>query len=223
MLKLISTHDPWSFISSFRVSFNENEILLCSKEIPSEKHLRVVVPDNSTVEGNFGGVGLRVDKSNGKSESGGEGGGCGEGHGEHRAEDRGGSRGRSGGEGGGGDGDGRGGRGNMEDGGGGGGGDVDKNWRSTISKLAKMSIMVTVQSTAASIGFRSCGQHSPNRIFLVAILVTNLVGYLCCIISILLIHKKPQISENLGGIGSIVVSFGFILLTSMFLVESLVC
>ena len=179
------------------------------------------------LEGNFGGVGLRVDKSDGESESGGEGGGCGEGQGELKTEDRGGSRGRSGGEGEGGGGDGRGGRGNMEDGGGGGGGggggDVDKNWRSTISKLAKMSIMVTVQSTAASIGFRSCGQHSPNRIFLVAILVTNLVGYLCCIISILLIHKKPQISENLGGIGSIVVSFGFILLTSMFFVESLVC
>ena len=222
MLKLISTHDPCSFISSFRVSFNENEILLCSKEIPSEQHLRVVVPDSS-VEGNFGGVGLRVDKSDGESESGGEGGGCGEGQGELKTEDRGGSRSRSGGEGEGGGGDGRGGRGNMEDGGGGGGGDVDKNWRSTISKLAKMSIMVTVQSTAASIGFRSCGQHSPNRIFLIAILVTNLVGYLCCIISILLIHKKPQISETLGGIGSIVVSFGFILLTSMFFVESLVC
>ena len=173
------------------------------------------------LEGNFGGVGLRVDKSDGESESGGEGGGCGEGQGELKTEDRGGSRSRSGGEGEGGGGDGRGGRGNMEDGGG--GGDVDKNWRSTISKLAKMSIMVTVQSTAASIGFRSCGQHSPNRIFLIAILVTNLVGYLCCIISILLIHKKPQISETLGGIGSIVVSFGFILLTSMFFVESLVC
>ena len=172
------------------------------------------------LEGNFGGVGLRVDKSDGESESGGEGGGCGEGQGELKTEDRGGSRGRSGGEGEGGGGDGRGGRGNMEDGGG--GGDVDKNWRSTISKLAKMSIMVTVQSTAASIGFRSCGQHSPNRISLIAILVTNLVGYLCCIISILLIHKKPQISETLGGIGSIVVSFGFILLTSMFFVESLV-
>ena len=171
------------------------------------------------LEGNFGGVGLRVDKSDGESESGGEGGGCGEGQGELKTEDRGGSRGRSGGEGEGGGGDGRGGRGNMEDG----GGDVDKNWRSTISKLAKMSIMVTVQSTAASIGFRSCGQHSPNRIFLIAILVTNLVGYLCCIISILLIHKKPQILETLGEIGSIVVSFGFILLTSMFFVESLVC
>ena len=47
MLKLISTHDPWSFISSFRVSFNENEILLFSKEIPSEQHLRVVVHDSS--------------------------------------------------------------------------------------------------------------------------------------------------------------------------------
>ena len=93
MLKLISTHDPCSFISSFRVSFNENEILLCSKEIPSKQHLRVVVPDSS-VEGNFGGVGLRVDKSDGESESGGEGGGCGEGQGELRTEDRGGSRGR---------------------------------------------------------------------------------------------------------------------------------
>ena len=96
------------------------------------------------------------------------------------------------------------------------------NWISSpISKLKKMSIMVTVQTTAASIGSRPCGQHS--RIFLDCILVNDLVGYLCCMIAILLTYKKPRVAEILGWIGSTVVAFGFILLTTMFFVESRVC
>ena len=101
-----------------------------------------------------------------------------------------------------------------------GGGDM--NWISSpISKLIKMSIMVTVQTTAASIGSRSCGQHS--RIFLDCILVNDLVGYLCCMIAILLTYKKPRVAKILGWTGSTVVAFGFVLLTTMFLVESRVC
>jgi hypothetical protein len=122
-----------------------------------------------------------------------------------------------GGGGGGGGGDGGGGRGNVEDGGG------DRNLRPIdISKLVKMSAMVTVQTTATAVGFRICGQHSLNRVFLVCILFIDLMGYLCCMIAILLIHKNPRVAGILGRIGSIAVAFGFIVLTAMFLVGSLV-
>ena len=200
LLMLVPIRNPWSSMSSYRVSFNDNDTLQCPESSPNVQHLRVVELGNS-VEGR----GRDVEVSVGK--------GDGEGRG----------RGRDGGRSGGGDDGGDGGDGGegldiIESGSG------DMNWISSpISKLIKMSIMVTVQTTAASIGFRgnSCGQHS--RIFLDCILVSDLVGYLCCMIAILLTYKKPRVAEILGWIGSTFVAFGFILLTTMFFVESRVC
>ena len=166
---------------------------------PDVQHLRVVELGNN-VEGRGIDVPVRVGEGYGEGESGGGGGG-------------GGGGGETGGDGGG---DGGEGQGIIESGGG------DMNWiRSTINKLIKMSIMVTVQTTAASIGSRSCGQHS--RIFLDCILVNDLAGYFCCMIAILLAYKKPRVAEILGWIGFTTVAFGFVLLTTLFFVESRVC
>ena len=202
LLMLVPIRNPWSSMSSYRVSFNDNDTLQCPESSPNVQHLKVVELGNS-VEGRGRDVEVSV----------------GEGDGEGR--DRGRGRGRNGGKDGGGDDGGDGGDGGegldiIESGGG------DMNWISSpISKLIKMSIMVTVQTTAASIGSRSCGQHS--RIFLDCILVNDLVGYLCCMIAILLTYKKPRVAKILGWIGSTVVAFGFVLLTTMFLLESRVC
>ena len=197
LLMLVPIRNPWSSMSSYRVSFNDNDTLQCPESSRNVQHLKVVELGNS-VEGRGRDVEVSV----------------GEGDGEGRDRGRGRSRGRDGG----GDDGGDGGEGLdiIESGGG------DMNWISSpISKLIKMSIMVTVQTTAASIGSRSCGHHS--RIFLDCILVNDLVGYLCCMIAILLTYKKPRVAKILGWIGSTVVAFGFVLLTTMFLLESRVC
>ena len=155
LLMLVSIRNPWSSMSSYRVSLNDNDTLQCPESSPNVQHLRVVELGNS-VEGRGRDVEVSV---------------C-EGDGEGRGRGKG--RGRDGGKDGGGDDGGDGGDGEegldiIESGGG------DMNWISSpISKLIKMSIMITVQTTAASIGSRSCGQHS--RIFLDCILVNDLVG-----------------------------------------------
>ena len=191
LLMLLPIRYPWSSMSSYRVSFNDNDTLQCPESSPNVQHLRVVELGNS-VEGRGRDVEVSVGEGDGEGRGGGR--------------DRGGDDGGDGGEG----------LDIIESGGG------DMNWISSpISKLIKMSIMVTVQTTAASIGSRSCGQHS--RIFLDCILVNDLVGYLCCMIAILLTYKKPRVAKILGWIGSTVVAFGFVLLTTMFLLESRVC
>lgn len=205
-LSLVPTHDPWSSMNSYRVSFNDNEALQSPEERPDEQHLRVVVV-GSNIEGNS--VRLDIGEGDREGESGeGAVGGGGGGNG-------------GGGEAGRGGGDGGEDRGDVESGG------EDRNWRLNISKLAKMFIMVTIQTTAACIGFQYCNEQHPhhflNKVFLDSILVVNLVGFLCCMIAIFLSHKKPYVAEILGGIGFIVVAFGFILLTTMFFVHSLVC
>ena len=194
LLMLVPIRDPWSSMSSYQVSFNNNDTLQCPESSPNVQHLRVVELGNS-VEGRGRDVEVSVGEGDGEGRGGGRDGG-----------------GDDGGDGG----DGGEGLDIIESGGG------DMNWISSpISKLIKMSIMVTVQTTAASIGSRSCGQHS--RIFLDCILVNDLVGYLCCMIAILLTYKKPRVAKILGWIGSTVVAFGFVLLTTMFLLESRVC
>lgn len=156
LLMLVPIRDPWSSLSSYLVSFNDNDTLQCPKVSADVQHLRVVELGNN-VEGRGRDVQVRVGEGYGEGESGGEG--------------RDGGGGDNGGEG----------QDIIESGGG------DMNWiRSTINKLIKMSIMVTVQTTAASIGSRSCGQHS--RIFLDCILVNDLAGYFCCMIAILLAY-----------------------------------
>ena len=207
-LMLVPIRDPWSSLSSYLVSFNDNDTLQCPEVSADVQRLRVVELGNS-VEGRGRDVQVRVGEGYGECESGGEGRGEGGGGGV--------GGGGGGGDNGGGDGGGDGeGRDIIESG----GGDTNRI-RSTINKLIKMSIMVAVQTTAASIGSRSCGQHS--RIFLDCILVNDLAGYFCCMIAILLAHKKPRVAEILGWIGFAIVAFGFVLLTTMFFIESRVC
>nr|POE70381.1 hypothetical protein CFP56_52621 [Quercus suber] len=50
-LNLVPTHDPWSSMNSYQVSFNDNETLQSPEERPDEQHLRVVVI-GSNIEGN---------------------------------------------------------------------------------------------------------------------------------------------------------------------------
>ena len=206
-LNLVPTHDPWSSVNSYRVSFNDNEALQSPEEHPDEQHSRVVVV-GSNIEGNSARLDIGEGDREGESGEGAVGGGEGRdgGGGEGGAGRGGGDRGED--------------RGDVESGG------EDRNWRLNISKLAKMFIMVAIQTTAACIGFHCSDQHPHhflNKIFLDSILLDDLVGFLCCIIAIFLIHKKPHIAEILGGIGFIVVVFGFVLLTTLFFVKSHVC
>ena len=241
LLKLVPTSDfhssrkerhvvPWSSTSSDRLSLNDNEILQCSNESPEEQHLRVVVVPGSVSGRKGGDLVVNVGECNGEG-GGGGGGGGGPGSGSGKGNESGGGGEGDGGEGGGGGRGGGGGGGGGGDGGGGGGGDggggrdnVEGRGRDGNRKpnmLVKMSVMVTIQTTAAAIGFHICGQHSLNKVFLACILVIDLVGYLCCMIAILLIHKKPRVVGIFGGIGSTFVAFGFILLTTMFFLGSL--
>ena len=138
-------------------------------------------------------------------------------------------RGGGGGGGGGGDGD-RNGGGGGGGGRGGGEGDVEirdggRNDRPIvdITKLAKMSITVAAQtSTSVIAAFNFSGQSSYTKVLLVCVVVSNLVGYLCCITAILLIQRRPQIAGVLGGIGSTAATTGFLLMIAMFLPSCLV-
>uniref|UniRef100_A0A7N2MSU8 Uncharacterized protein n=1 Tax=Quercus lobata TaxID=97700 RepID=A0A7N2MSU8_QUELO len=47
--------------------------------------------------------------------------------------------------------------------------------------------------------------------------VGNMVGYLCCIASVLLVRRRPPIAEVFEGIGFAAIATGFLLMTAMFL------
>lgn len=66
-LSLVPTHDPWSSMNSYRVSFNDNEALQSPEERPDEQHLRVVVV-GSNIEGNS--VRLDIGEGDREGESG---------------------------------------------------------------------------------------------------------------------------------------------------------
>ena len=44
-----------------------------------------------------------------------------------------------------------------------------------------------------------------------------MVGYLCCIASVLLVRRRPPIAEVFEGIGFAAIATGFLLMTAMFL------
>ena len=129
----------------------------------------------------------------------------------------GGGRGGGGGGGGGRDGGGGGGRGDLGRGGG-------RNLRLPIdiSKLTKMSVTVATQTSTSVIAIHFSGQSSSIKVFLVFVVVSNLLSYLCCITAVLVIHTKPWAARVLGGIGSAAAATGFLLMIAMFLPSYLV-
>ena len=117
-------------------------------------------------------------------------------------------------------------RGGGSEGGGGDrdGGDLEgrgrgRNYRSPadITELIKISITVATQTSASIISFHFSGQSSVNKVFLSCVVVSNMVGYLCCIASVLLVRRRPPIAEVFEGIGFAAIAIGFLLMTAMFL------
>uniref|UniRef100_A0A2N9G5K9 Uncharacterized protein n=1 Tax=Fagus sylvatica TaxID=28930 RepID=A0A2N9G5K9_FAGSY len=125
-----------------------------------------------------------------------------------------------GGGGGGGDGGGGGGRGDVE--GGGGGRNLRPPLEIEIAKLTKMSVTVATQTSTSVIALHFSGQSSSIKVFLVFVVVSNLLSYLCCITVVLVIHTKPWAARVLGGIGSAAAATGFLLMIAMFLPSYLV-
>ena len=80
-----------------------------------------------------------------------------------------------------------------------------------------MSITVANQTSASVISFHFNGQSSINKVFLSCVVVSNMVGYLCCIASVLLVRRRPPIAEVFEGIGFAAIATGFLLMTAMFL------
>ena len=83
------------------------------------------------------------------------------------------------------------------------GGDLEGRGRGTnyrspanITELIKMSITVATQTSASVISFHFNGQSSINKVFLSCVVVSNMVGYLCCIASVLLVRRRPSIAES---------------------------
>jgi hypothetical protein len=124
---------------------------------------------------------------------------------------------------------GRGGGGRGGGGGGGGRGDVEgrgggSNLRLPvdIARLTKMSVTVATQTSTSIIAIHFSGQSSSIKVFLVFVVVSNLLSYLCCITAVLVIHTKPWAARVLGGIGSAAAATGFLLMIAMFLPSYLV-
>ena len=209
--------------------FTELLIFLHPQPLSSDSKDRLIEATNCHVEERGESAGGQEGESGGGRASVGRdesGGGEGEGEG-----GLGGEAGRGGGGGGGGGGDGdRNGGGGGGGGRGGGEGDVEirdggRNDRPIVdmTKLAKMSITVAAQtSTSVIAAFNFDGQSSSTKVLLVCVVVSNLVGYLCCITAILLIQRRPQIARALGGIGSAAATTGFLLMITTFLPSYLV-
>ena len=97
------------------------------------------------------------------------------------------------------------------------GGDSNLRPIMDLSKLTKMSFAITAQTTASVVAFHFSALSSSSKVLLVSVVVCDLVGYLCCMTAILLIHGRPQIATIFGGIGSAATALGFLLMIAMFL------
>ncbi len=91
-----------------------------------------------------------------------------------------------------------------------------------IARLTKMSVTVATQTSTSIIAIHFSGQSSSIKVFLVFVVVSNLLSYLCCITVVLVIHTKPWAARVLGGIGSAAAATGFLLMIAMFLPSYLV-
>nr|POE85665.1 hypothetical protein CFP56_22595 [Quercus suber] len=130
----------------------------------------------------------------------------------------------------------RGGSGGGEDGGDnggegrGGGGDGEgsdlesrggdkKKLRPTLDvlKLAIMSIAITAQTSGSAIALKVGGLTFLTKLLLVLVMTINLVGYLCGMISVLLMHTRPRVARVLGVTGCAATALGFLILIVTFI------
>ena len=99
----------------------------------------------------------------------------------------------------------------------GGGGSRNMRPPVDITKLTKMSVMVAAQTSTSLIAFPFSDQSSSTKVLLVCVVFSTLVGYLCGITAVLVIHTKPWTASVLGGIGSAATATGFLLMLAIFL------
>ena len=164
------------------------------------------------------GGGSDRDEREGEEEEG-RNGGRGNGSGRRRG---GGGGGRGGGGGGGGGGDGGGGGGDGE------GGDVEgrggdkKKLRPTL-KILQLIAMSTIANTAQTFGsaisLKVGGLTFLTKILLILVMAISLAGYLCSIISILLMPKRPKFSRVLVWTGCAATTLGFLILIVALVLE----
>lgn len=102
---------------------------------------------------------------------------------------------------------------------GGGGKCGDRNLRPIVKfpGPTKTSIAVIAQTTTSIIAYRFSSISSLTKDLLVFVVLCNLVGYICCMIAILLSHRKPYVAEIFGGMGSFAAGLAFVLMIAMFL------
>ena len=86
-----------------------------------------------------------------------------------------------------------------------------------LTRLAEIFIAFTAQSTSTAIALHFLGLSSGVRGLLVSILITNLVGFVCCTAALWQSHTSPSASGLLGMAGSAAISLGFILMIAMIL------
>ena len=99
-----------------------------------------------------------------------------------------------------------------------------KKLRSTLDivKLAIMSVAITAQTTGSAIALKVGGQAFLTKLLLVFVMTSNLVGYLCCMISVLLMHTRPRVARVLGVTGCAATALGFLILIVTFIQELLI-
>ena len=100
----------------------------------------------------------------------------------------------------------------------------DRNLRPIVKfpGPTKTSIAVIAQTTTSIIAYRFSSISSLTKDLLVFVVLCNLVGYICCMIAILLIHRKPYVAEIFGRMGSFASGLAFVLMIAMFLPNYLV-
>ena len=107
---------------------------------------------------------------------------------------------------------------------GGGGGGGDRNLRPIVKfpGPTKTSIAVIAQTTTSILAYRFSSISSLTKDLLVFVVLCNVVGYMCCMIAILLSHRKPYVAEIFGRMGSFAAGLAFVLMIAMFLPNYLV-
>ena len=94
-----------------------------------------------------------------------------------------------------------------------------KKLRSTLDilKLAIMSVAITAQTSGSAIALQVGGLTFLTKLLLVFVMTSNLVGYLCCMISVLLMHTRPRVARVLGVTGCAATALGFLILIVTFI------
>ena len=100
----------------------------------------------------------------------------------------------------------------------------DRNLRPIVKfpGPTKTSIEVIAQTTTSIIAYRFSSISSLTKDLLVFVVLCNLVGYIFCLIAILLSHRKAYVAEIFGRMGSFASGLAFVLMIAMFLPNYLV-